>query len=335
MRWDDVNARVRGLSLHLLGADRLAALAAAPDLRGVILGLVQSGYPGISDTGSPGAPEVDAVIRRVAGVRLSLLARWCGPRTAALAAVYDGEDRRSVRALARGAVEGAPPYARLATLIPTPSLPARALDVLARLTTPGAIGATLAGWGHPFAAPLLATAGQERPDLFAIDVALGRCFAERAVASVRPAEPRLLRDLRIVLDLENLRSALLIPSRDPEAERRDCWIPGGQALSQAAFLAALEIETPEQRLDYLRRVTAPSWLGKTLRQHRTLPAIERAVFAFRRQCARLAGRLDPLGPLPVLGYALAVEQEVQNLRLIVWGRALGAPVLTIRAGEAA
>jgi len=114
MNWDDVNARVRGLGLHLLGSVELAALAAAIDIPALAAALEARGFRVLAGSGPVTPAKLEAGIRRAEGNRLALLARWCGgPRVAALAVVYEAEDRRSLRALARGAVEGAAPEARL------------------------------------------------------------------------------------------------------------------------------------------------------------------------------------------------------------------------------
>jgi hypothetical protein len=44
MNWDDVNARVRGLGLHLLGSVELAALAAAIDIPALAAALEARGF---------------------------------------------------------------------------------------------------------------------------------------------------------------------------------------------------------------------------------------------------------------------------------------------------
>ncbi len=253
MNWDDVNARIRGLGLHLLGPVELAAVAAAIDLPALATVLEAKGIRVPAGSGSVTAAKLEAAVRRVEGNRLALLARWCGgPRVAALAVVYEAEDRRSLRALARGAVEGAAPEARLRGLLPTPTLPSRMLEELARLSTPGAIGTTLAIWGHGLAAPFRDVVGQERPDLLALDLGLARAFADRATAQVSRTEPRLLPDLQLMIDFENVRSALVLTDSS-ELRPTDCWIPGGQALSRAHFISSTKRANPQDRIEYLIR----------------------------------------------------------------------------------
>ena len=326
MNWDDVNARVRGLGLHLLGPVELAALAAATDLPALATVLEAKGIRVPAGSGSVTPAKLEAAVRRVAGNRLALLARWCGgPRVAALAIVYEAEDRRSLRALARGAVEGAAPEARLRGLLPTPTLPSRMLEELARLSTPGAIGTTLAIWGHGLAAPFRDVVGQERPDLLALDLGLARAFAERASAQVSRTEPRLLPDLQLMIDFENVRSALVLTDSS-ELRPTDCWIPGGQALSRAHFISTTKRATPQDRIEYLIKVLAPSPLAAILqRESPDLRALDRAVFSWRRAEARRLARLDPLGPMPTLQYVLSVRAELVQLQRLIWGRAMGAP----------
>ena len=107
----------------------------------------------------PYAEAFALAVRRKAAARMRLLARWAGGRDAVLAVVFEEEDRRSLRALLRGAVQGARAEERLEDLIPTPLLPERALAELARQARPAAIAALLTAWQNPYGPALLQQAG--------------------------------------------------------------------------------------------------------------------------------------------------------------------------------
>ena len=197
-RWEDVNARARGLGTRLLRSADLRALAAAADLPALAARLDQYGIAVETREGELRAESMEGAIRRWAGRTVELLARWVGPRADALPLVFDEEDRRSIRALVRGAVARIPAERRLFGLLPTPALPVRALEELAALPTVEEIAALLALWRHPFAGAVEAAKGAE-PDLPAMDRALAAAARARAEAAARRSGSgpmrRLVREL--------------------------------------------------------------------------------------------------------------------------------------------
>ena len=72
-RWEDVNARARGLATHLLRRDVLEALARHPDLAALGAALRTHGYPLEEGEAAPEALELG--LRRMAAARLRVLAR--------------------------------------------------------------------------------------------------------------------------------------------------------------------------------------------------------------------------------------------------------------------
>ena len=182
-RWEDLNARARGLGTHLLSGPQLNALAMAADIAALGEALRRLGYPLEEGAASPGALEL--ALRRMAAGRLHILARWCGPRVGVLAVWFEDEDRRSLRAMLRGAVQHAPADTRLAGLVPTPALPERALRELANQPTPAAVAALLTAWRNPYGSALLAAASVAQPDLFTLEILVNRTFAQRATRAAR------------------------------------------------------------------------------------------------------------------------------------------------------
>ena len=167
-RWEDLTARTRGLATHLLAPGQLDGLARAPDFDALsdafrALGLL------VPEGGTVTPEQLELSVRRAAAAKLRTLTRWAGARKALLAVVFEDEDRRSLRAMLRGAVHGASAEQRLGGLIPTPALPERALGELARQPTPGAVAALLAAWGSPYGPALLPDAAAVHPDLLALE----------------------------------------------------------------------------------------------------------------------------------------------------------------------
>src|SRR6185369_13383282 len=97
----------------------------------------------------------------------------------------DDEDRRTLRAIIRGAFAGIPAADRMDGVIPTATLPPRAIDQLARAVDLPALAATLMAIRHPFGSAVAAEAHRQHPDLFLLDAALARAFAARATAEAR------------------------------------------------------------------------------------------------------------------------------------------------------
>ena len=105
--WDDLNARARGLATHLLGRPALEGMARAADLPTLAAELTRRGYP-VEEGDRASAAGLELAARRALAARLRILIRWAGPRTETLAVVFEDEDRRSIAALVRGAVQHAP-----------------------------------------------------------------------------------------------------------------------------------------------------------------------------------------------------------------------------------
>lgn len=327
--WADVNARARGLATHLLGRSRLAALASAADLTALADALCADGF--LSPEMTPAEPAVlEQAVRRAAAARLHTLAWWCGTRTGLLAVIFEDEERRGLRRLLRGAVQGAPPEQRLAGIIPTPSLPEGALAELARQASVQRVAALLVAWKHPFGTPLLEAARAAHPDLLRLELALSRTFAERALTAARPTGRRgaLVTYVREVIDTENGATAIVLALAGDAADVRpnDTFLPGGERLTIDAFEEAVSTHDAAAAAMRLARAFAGTPLQRVYREHAGDPAqIEGALLRDRIRRCESGRRRAPLGIEVLLGYALQLRAEVLDLHRIIWGVALGAP----------
>jgi len=118
--------RARGREAHVLAEPALAEIERAGDAASLAAALERAGL--VAEP-TPEAVERSARARLTAD--LAILARWARARPAALAAVTLDEDRRSVRAIARGLAADVTPDRRRDGCIPTASLPEPALVALA------------------------------------------------------------------------------------------------------------------------------------------------------------------------------------------------------------
>lgn len=323
IRWEDLDARARGLATHLLGRAELQALAQAPDRAALAEALRQRGYP--VEEGEPTAATLELALRRVAAERLRVLARWSGARADALAVVFEDEDRRSLRALLRGSVQGVNADARLAGLIPTPALPERALRELAQRDKPAAIAALLIAWRNPYGSALLAAASAAHPDLFRLELLVSRTFAARALRAAGRAGP-LAAYVRETLDLENAFSALVLAVEGKDVTPKDAFLPGGERVTIAAFEVAAATGDVTEAMRRLAAALAGTALARAFHGRAGAPGqLEATVLRLRVREQVKAMRLTPLGPAPVLAYALRLRAEMEDLRRIIWGVALAAP----------
>jgi vacuolar-type H+-ATPase subunit C/Vma6 len=325
-RWEDLATRARGLATHLLGRAELDALARSPGLDALADALRARGFLPADGPATPEALEL--AVRRMAGARLQILAAWGRARNALLAVVFEDEDRRSLRALLRGAVQGAAPEDRLAGLVPTPALPERALAELAGQPTTGAIAALLTAWGSAYGPVLLPDAAATHPDLLALEYLLNRTFAARALRGARAARSRTLVEfVRETIDLENACTVLVLAGTELDAPPQRAFVEGGRRLALAAFRDAVAARDVGEAARRLAEAFGSAPFAAVFARAASDPAaIEDALLRQRIAAQSAAARRDPAGPASVLSFVLRLRAEVLDLRRVIWGTMLGAPV---------
>ncbi|HEY7194525.1 MAG TPA: V-type ATPase subunit [Gemmatimonadales bacterium] len=331
-RWEDLATRARGLATHLLDARTIAALpatAAEEGLRPLAAALRGHGYP-LPD-GEVTPDDLELAVRRQAGARLAVLARWAGARNDLLAVIFEDEDRRSIRALVRGAVQSTAAELRVAGLVPTPELPERALRELAEQPSPGTIAVLLTAWGNPYGPALLREAKATQPNLLAIESALNVTFAERALRGGRATGNRVVMDhVRETIDLENALAALVLAGTETGAPRgagaKQSFVTGGRRLSLPAFLETIAAGDPALARRVLARAFRDALPLARVFEHTADPSsIEEQLLRARIALLQQAELRDPAGVAAVLRFALRVRAEVIAVRRVIWGVVLGAP----------
>lgn len=334
MRWDDVNARARGLATHLLGRDALTALAAAPDWPAFLGRVTSLGYP--LDLGAGALvdpPAFDRAVSLVAAARLNLLGRWLGERGAVLAVVLEDEERRTVRALLRGVAQGASPGARLRAVLPTPALPIRALDRLTRTATLAELVRELVRLGHPAGRALEDLMRRvPSPPLRTLEWALARLFSARAVRAARGGGLVVREYAAELVDQENAWTLLLAAPPEGGMPADQEFLPGGAHVTREAFVRLRAERDADRLAAELRTFFDGTALGAALVQDPPdLPSLESRVLAARIARLRDVARRDPLGPAVVLAVLERIRAEARALRAVAWGVAFGAPPSTLAA----
>jgi vacuolar-type H+-ATPase subunit F/Vma7 len=264
---------------------------------------------------------------------MAILERWCtDDRRVALAVIFEDEDRRSIQAILRGAQQGTATEARMAGLVPTTSLPERALLTLAAQPTPTDVIRMLALWNHPLGTPLVAAASGPHPSLFEIEVELQRAFARRASARAQLGGSQVVEYVEQLVDVMNTWSALLhFVERDPAIVDMT-FVEGGRWITRDVFHKLMLLETRpqvEKRLAWeLRRSALASALRGDIEN---LAQLENRMLRAQIDWQKRMVRVDPSGAAPIIGFAIELRAEVVNLRSIIWGVALQAPAALIHS----
>lgn len=340
MRWEAVNARARGLGTHLLDRRALEALVGAAGWADFVGRVAARGI----SVGAMAALDLDGFDRAMsaeASRRLALLGRWLalGPGSAALAVILEDEERRALRALLRGAAQGAPPSARVRAALPTPGLPARALVRLADAESVPALAQELVRLGHPAGRRLQqAIRVRGAPDLRSLEWALARLFAERAARAARRGGPVVRRHAAALVEEQNVWTLLVGGAPAISTPPVDEYLPGGERLPRTRFDRLRE----ERDGDVLRLTLAAELAGTPMGSALAMEPFEAGLLESRAAAARLAwlralARRDPLGGAVTLHVMERIRWEARALRGLAWGVALGAPpsALAPLLGEAA
>jgi vacuolar-type H+-ATPase subunit C/Vma6 len=318
--WSDVVARARGLSGRLLGDQMLRSLAQSRDLT-ACSALLAAAYVIPAPLERANAMALELGVRRHAGAHLRLLARWAGARSRLLAPLFEDEDRRSIRSMLRGAASRSSPEARLAGLVPTPTLPERALIELSRRGDVATVAALLTVLDSPYGAALAVEASRQHPDLLQLEGALNRTFAARATTASSGADMPMRDYLGALLDVENLWTALALADANVEMTT-DLFVEGGRRVSRSIFRAAIAAPTVTERGAVLAALADVPWLQLAMtvaprREENVLRAL------IRRQ--RHLARLFPLGTAPIIAYVLRLRLEVMTVQRVVWSIAMRLP----------
>lgn len=327
----DINTRARGLRTHLLPASDLERLARATSLLALQRELSALGY--VRSDAPATAMSLEKAVRRHAAGQMRILDRWCmDERRAALAVILEDEDRRSIQTILRGAQQGTATEVRMAGLIPTTSLPERALLTLAGQPTPTDVIRMLALWNHPLGVSLVAAASGPHPSLFEIEVELQRAFARRASARAHQGGSQLVEYVEQVVDVMNTWSALLhFVERDPAIVDMT-FVEGGRWITRDVFHKLMTLETRPQVEKRLAWELRKSALGNAFQSEiEDLAQLEGTMLRAQIDWQNRAVRVDPSGAAPIIGFAIELRAEVVNLRRIIWGVALEAPAALIQA----
>src|SRR5688572_12753787 len=320
-------ARARGLATHLIARQTLETLAGADDLQSFTdhMSRLHAGIDPIREPGDVFA--VERAIVATASRHLATLRRWVDKAPNALDVFTAYQDRRSLRALLRGAAAGAPAERRVAGLLPTPSLPHDTLTELARCATPTDVIRRLVILGHDDAKRLMETVSASPVDLLSMEIVLLRSFAERVVRTAAAGDYVLRGFVESVIDVANAQHALLVAGEPRELKAAELFVRGGRWLPAAGFVSVAAAGSAEAGIAALAASVArsplSSWLPLVTGD---LAHLDRAFLVGSLAQLTRAMRVDPLSSAPVLRVLLLIDAQGRDLRALAWGAALGVPV---------
>ncbi len=146
----------------------------------------------------------------------------------------------------------------------------------------------------------------------------------------------LLGYLRKEIDHRNIVNLLRSLRQDlPLEQRMDAMLDGGGVLKGSLLKSAAEAETQDALIEVLRRSNMDTAdLEEKLeesKEHGGFDPVVTLLADERRSNMRRMSHLNPLSAFPVIYYIESKVIEVQNLRLLVRGKAVGLPEDVIEA----
>jgi vacuolar-type H+-ATPase subunit C/Vma6 len=324
-------ARARALVGHLVPRPTLESLAEAVDLPAFARAVARLGsdLEPVSDPWD--LPAFERAVRQTGARHLATLRRWQRGVSEPLEIVSGDVDRKSVRRMIRGAMQGAPAAVRLEGLSATPQLPERVLTELARQPSPTAVVGLLAAMRHPDADALAPLVARAQPELYAIDRVLLSGWARRAERLAR-RDPAVRDLVRLRIDTANIQTALLLAQGPRDVAPSTAFVDGGEWLPLEAFVTAAEARRPAEALVQLQQTLAETPLATLLPAVASdVDAMERKFLTQTLEALARRARLDPLGTPTLLRTLLAIEAQGRDLRTLAWGAALGTPPASRKA----
>jgi vacuolar-type H+-ATPase subunit C/Vma6 len=315
----DVATRARGLASHLLSRSDLERLARASGPSALARSLEALGYwPAPTEVPTPrsAVETIEAAIEHETERRLALLGRWLAGRRAFFAGVFEEGERRAIRVRLRCLAAGDRTALDARSRDAGFALPRRAHEELERASDFAGLVKALQRIRSPYAEPLREALRAHGEDLLSLELVLDRSFAERARAAAERVGGRLLAWMKEGIDVDNAWSAA--------AGQSDGFIDGGILLSRSRHASIAREPDGHRRRRQLAQVFARSPLSRVFEApEMSLAHLESRALHARIAHEHRAGRLDPIGPSPILECVMRTRMERVDLRRISWGVAQG------------
>ena len=338
-----LNARVRGMSSHLLGADLYPALVESGGLEAFSNRLSEVPlYRQLFERERMAGAGLN-----VRGAEVTLLAAYVedvgkvrkisGGAPRELIDLYLSRfDLHNVRTLVRGIVGKRISAEIVNSTIPLGSFTSAELEELSQADTVQELVSTLVTWGVPFGDILRkAVKGRDlEEEILAFEVALDGAYFPWAVESARSVKggEDLVEALSAEVDLRNIITLLKLARQGAEADQSMPMIVGGGGLTDrqlAELAAATELKGA---LDIVARTRYSVALSSIeIASARQVAGVEREVERLLMRNFSKLFRKDPLGFCTILGYLWRRHAEYTDLRLVAHGLAFGLPMSSVRS----
>ena len=169
--------------------------------------------------------------------------------------------------------------------------------------------------------------------------ALDHHYYHEAISALRTSgqsHSLLLRYLRSEIDHRNIVNLLrALRQKLPAEQRAGLMLEGGRALKGSLLRSAAQADSEESLMEVLRRTSMDTAeLDEALKEsheHGGLDPVVSYLASERRADLRRMSHLNPLSAFPIIYYLESKVLEVQNLRLLVRGKAVGLPDEVIEA----
>jgi len=328
-----INARVRGMKAKLLGPPFYQAALDASDFRAFTAGLAQTPYVRELEEAQArgtGLAVIDhAVARNVYHTAHSLLTFSSGQPRELIGLLLMRFDLANVKAIARGKHAGKGLEEIQGSLFPAGELRPSLLEQAAMASDMAAAAQVLAVARSEVTSAFVRAARryQSDPDLYALEVALDQAYyaAILSRADAAHAPKALERYLQLEVDAANLRTALKIRGRAPQAAA-DLFIRGGHEIKRTTFDAI--VNDPEGAALGVLAGGSFAAVAAAAAGEGGLGAAEAEI---RKVLDASAHRLSlaPLNIGVVVDYLRRKEAEAAQLRLLARGKFYGVPRETL------
>jgi vacuolar-type H+-ATPase subunit C/Vma6 len=163
------------------------------------------------------------------------------------------------------------------------------------------------------------------------EAALGRLAAMRMTRAARRAGRWARAFVARLVDLENAWSLLAAPEWGRELAPSDLFIPGGQTLDEPRFTALAKRRDRDQIMAGLANQFAGTPFERVFANRPGAARLERDALEAELAFERRESRLAPLGPAVFLNVCQRIRVEARDLRAVIAGLELGAPLPSIGA----
>ena len=324
----NASARAKARKASLIDSTRMRQLLQqSPDAIGT--SIAEFGYRSEIDLYAgryTGADLIEAALNHNLDTDFDSVLRFCQGDLKSMVAVYvERFSYQNAKTVLRAIHSGASVEMVASEVLPEENLNNNYwLDIIRNCTTLGDAVNAMSGtsWG------LALSKLDADSNLQQMEDALDSSYYNDAIASIRGSgcHPLLVRYIRNEIDHRNIINQFRGLRQGIAGEDRDAIMIHGGKIDKAALKAASQAESNETLLDALRRASSFDDTGFEEALQASSISLDPVVTLLqeqRRNMMRRFAYLNPISAFPVIHYIESKVLEVQNIRLLVRGKAAG------------